>query len=124
MADFLALAGDSVDNIPGVPGVGKKTAMKLLQHFESVDDIYLNLSRVAKVPVRGAATLGDKLALHKADVHLCRRLTRIHNQVPIDASPAVLQRQAPDLDSLHALYDDAGFGSMLRRQAQRISDSF
>lgn len=124
MADFLALAGDSVDNIPGAPGIGKKTATKLLQHFESVDDIYLNLNRVAEVPVRGAAKLGEKLALHREKVDLSRRLTRINFQVPMDTSPATLQRRAPDLASLQTLYDQAGFGSMLRRQAQRISDTF
>jgi len=124
MADFLALCGDSVDNIPGVPGVGRKTAMKLLQHFESVDDIYRNLHRVAEVPVRGADRLGDKLVLHKEGVHLFRTLTRIRDDVPIEASPKTLERCAPDLISLEALYDDADFGSMLRRQAQRISAAF
>ena len=49
IADFLALAGDSVDNIPGVPGVGKKTASALLDHFGSLDEIYDNLDRVHEV---------------------------------------------------------------------------
>ena len=58
IADFLALAGDSVDNIPGVPGVGKKTASALLDHFGSLDEIYGNLDKVHEVNVRGAKTLG------------------------------------------------------------------
>ena len=58
IADFLALAGDSVDNIPGVPGVGKKTAAALLQHFGSLDNVYANLDTVHEVSVRGAKTLG------------------------------------------------------------------
>jgi len=124
MADFLALAGDSVDNIPGVPGIGRKTAMKLLQHFESVDEIYLNLNRVADVPVRGAATLGDRLARHRDDVRLAKELTQIRYDVPVVASEHELTRRTPDLDGLAALYDDAGFGSMLRRQARRIAETF
>ena len=61
IADFLALAGDSVDNIKGVPGVGKKTATALLQHFGSLEKVYENLDKVHEVNVRGAKTLGDKL---------------------------------------------------------------
>ena len=61
IADFLALAGDSVDNIKGVPGVGKKTAEALLAHYGSLDDIYSNLESVHEVNVRGARTLGAKL---------------------------------------------------------------
>ena len=52
---FSALPGDSVDNIPGVPGVGPKTAARLLSHFESIDDMYANLEQVAGLPLRGAA---------------------------------------------------------------------
>ena len=77
IADFLALAGDSVDNIKGVPGVGKKTAGALLAHFGSLEDIYSNLDTVHEVNVRGAKTLAAKLDAHKEDALLARRLTGI-----------------------------------------------
>ena len=55
IADFLALTGDAVDNIPGVPGIGKKTAAELFAHFGSLDELYANLERVAGLKLRGAA---------------------------------------------------------------------
>ncbi len=124
MADYLALAGDSVDNIPGAPGVGPKTASALLQHFGSLDELYENLDSVENVNVRGAAKLGDKLADHREQVHLCRELTTIRYDVPLPDRDDILTRQVPDLDELNALYDDVGFGHSLRRQAQRIANSY
>jgi DNA polymerase-1 len=128
MVDFLALAGDSVDNIPGVRGVGPKTAVALLQHFDNVDAIYARLDEVHAVSVRGAKTLATKLAAHKEDAFLSRELTRIDCNVPIDNGrdhePADLRRAGPNLDSLNELYDQADFGQMLRRQAERIAEHF
>lgn len=122
IADFLALAGDSVDNIPGVPGVGKKTAMALLQHFGSLDDIYANLDAVHEVEVRGARTLGAKLEIHKDAAMLARRLTGIACDAPYDRPAAGLKPGTPDLGAINALYDEAGIGMALRRQAERVAD--
>ena len=124
VVDFLALAGDSVDNIPGAPGVGPKTATALLECFETVHDVYENLDRVADMPVRGAAKLGAKLAANKEKVMVSRELAQIRYDAPIEADESFLERRVPDLDSLNALYDEAGFGDSLRRQAQRIFDSY
>jgi DNA polymerase-1 len=122
IADFLALAGDSVDNIKGVPGVGKKTAGALLAHFGSLDDIYANLDAVHQVNVRGAKTLGAKLEAHKEDAMLARRLTGIACDAPYERPETGLRPVAPDLDDINALYDEAGIGESLRRQAVRVSD--
>ena len=62
IADFLGLAGDSVDNIPGVKGVGAKTAVALLAAFGSLDALYADLQRVAELDLRGASKLAAKLA--------------------------------------------------------------
>lgn len=124
IADFLALAGDAVDNIPGVPGVGKKTAGALLGHFGSLDDIYLNLDKVCEVEVRGAKTLGAKLETHKDAADLARRLTGIACDAPIDNAEEALQPGAPDLGAINNLYDEANIGGALRRQAERISDIY
>jgi 5'-3' exonuclease len=121
MADFLALTGDAVDNIPGVPGVGKKTAAALLARFASLDEIYAKLGEVATLPVRGAAGLAARLTEHRAAAYLARELTRIACDMPLLAGPAELRRVAPDLGALGAFYDRAGFGPMLRRQAERIA---
>jgi 5'-3' exonuclease len=121
IADFLALAGDSVDNIKGVPGVGKKTAEALLTHFGSLDDIYANLDAVHEVNVRGAKTLGAKLEKHKEDAMLARRLTGIACDAPYERPESGLRPVAPDLDAINALFDEAGIGHALRRQAERVS---
>jgi 5'-3' exonuclease len=122
IADFLALAGDAVDNIKGVPGVGKKTATVLLQHFGSLESIYANLDSVHEVNVRGAKTLGEKLDTHRDDAMLARRLTGIACDAPIDDAESAMQRSRPKLGDINALFDEADIGMALRRQAERISD--
>ena len=122
IADFLALAGDAVDNIKGVPGVGKKTATALLQHFGSLDNIYASLDSVHEVNVRGAKTLGEKLGTHKDAAVLARKLTGIACDAPLEQPETGLRPTAPDLGAINALYDQAGIGSALRRQAERVSD--
>ena len=124
IADFLALAGDSVDNIPGVPGVGKKTAGALLNHFGSLEKIYANLDKVHEVEVRGAKTLGAKLEMHKDAADLARRLTGIACDAPIDNVEEAMQPNAPDLGAINALFDEANIGTALRRQAERVSDIY
>lgn len=122
IADFLALAGDAVDNIKGVPGVGKKTATALLQHFGSLDNIYSSLDTVHEVAVRGAKNLGEKLGAHKDAADLARRLTGIACDVPLEQPETGLAPVAPNLGAINALYDQAGIGTALRRQAERVSD--
>tara|TARA_R110002096_G_scaffold154_2_gene709 strand:+ start:21569 stop:22459 length:891 start_codon:yes stop_codon:yes gene_type:complete len=124
IADFLALAGDAVDNIKGVPGVGKKTAVGLLQHFSSLDDIYANLDRIHEVNVRGAKTLAAKLDTYRDDAFLARQLTGIACDAPLDDAERALQPSAPRLGEINALFDEAGIGTALRRQAERVSDIY
>ena len=122
IADFLALAGDAVDNIKGVPDVGKKTAGALLSHFGSLEEIYENLGRIHEVNVRGAKSLGQKLETHKEAALLARRLTGIACDAPIEDVETSMRRSAPKLGDINALFDEAGIGTALRRQAERISD--
>jgi 5'-3' exonuclease len=122
IADFLALAGDAVDNIPGVPGVGKKTATALLQHFGTLEDIYANIESIHEVKVRGARTLGVKLQTHREAAMLARQLTGISCDAPYERPEAGLRPVAPDLGAINALFDEAGIGMALRRQAERVAD--
>lgn len=124
MVDYLALAGDSVDNIPGVRGVGPKTAAALLEHFDSLDNIYDRLNEVAAVSVRGAGKLGARLAEHKEMAMLSRQLSTIACDVPLASDREALLRRPPDLSALNAIYDEAQFGQALRRQAERIAAHF
>jgi DNA polymerase-1 len=121
IADFLALTGDSVDNIPGVPGVGPKTAAALLSAFASLEEIYSGLDRVRGLPVRGAAKLAAKLALHREAAYLARSLTIIACDMPLEFSLETLRRRKPDLAALGIFYDRHRFGQALRRQAERLA---
>jgi 5'-3' exonuclease len=120
-ADFLALMGDSVDNIKGVPGVGPKTAAALMKEFVSLEELYDNLDRVAQIPVRGASKLGARLAEHREAAFLARRLTEIACDMPLEVERANLARRAPDVAALTDFFDRHNFGPMLRRQAERLA---
>jgi DNA polymerase I len=120
MADFLALMGDAVDNIPGVPGVGRKTAATLLKHFDTLPGVYDNIAAVPKLKFRGATFVAQSLAEHREAAFMSRQLTGIACDMPLVAAVADLQPQAPDLAAVEAIYERLGFGRMLREQARRI----
>jgi 5'-3' exonuclease len=120
-ADYLALTGDEVDNIPGVPGVGRRTAASLMKAFASLDELYADLSGVARLKLRGAGTLGERLSVHRDSVYLARRLTHIACDLRLGVEPEGLARRAPDLPALAHLYDRLGFGPFLRRQGERLA---
>lgn len=121
MACFLALMGDAVDNIPGVPGVGRKTAATLFHHFESLTHLYSDLDRVLKIKLRNAGFVCGQLRDHREAAFLARQLTEIACDMPLDVEMAQLRRRPPDLGALNKLYDTVGFGRLLRNQAERIT---
>src|SRR6202040_3958633 len=120
-ADYLALTGDEVDNIPGVPGVGHRTAASLMKAFGSLDEIYADLARVARLKLRGAGTLGARLSEHRESVYLARRLTRISCDLSLGVAPLGLRRRLPDMPALADFYDTLNFGPFLRRQSERLA---
>jgi DNA polymerase-1 len=124
MACFLALTGDAVDNIPGVPGVGRKSASMLFHHFESLAHLYDDLDRVLKLKqLRNPGFVCGQLRDHRESAFLARQLTQIACDVPIDADLDRLARRPPDLDALNDFYDTVGFGRLLRNQAERIYEA-
>ena len=98
--DYLALMGDSADNIPGVAGVGEKTALGLLQGIGSMAEIYANLDKVAELPIRGAKKLGDKLLAEKEMADLSYRLATIKTDVALDIPPEQLTLGTSNNDQL------------------------
>lgn len=98
--DYLALMGDSADNIPGVAGVGEKTALGLLQGIGSMAEIYANLDKVAELPIRGAKKLGDKLLAEKEMADLSYRLATIKTDVALDITPEQLTLGESNNDQL------------------------
>jgi DNA polymerase I len=110
MVDLMALTGDAVDNIPGVPGVGEKTASALLQEFGTVDNLLVSLDRVTRPRLREA------LKAHAEQIRRNRTLVTIRTDVSLPAFPAVLSpRPSPDWERLRALFEELGFTRLLAK---------
>lgn len=121
LADFLALTGDSVDNIPGVPGIGPKTAAALLGHFNDLDTLFSRLDEIAWLSaLRGAKTLAGKLREHEAAARLARQLTGLADDLSELHQPEALTRQPGNADQLDVLLDSLGFGRGLRERLHRV----
>jgi DNA polymerase I len=115
VADLLALQGDPVDNIPGVPGVGKKTACALLAELGSLDDVYARLDEVAELPLRGARALAARLAEHRDLAFLSRRLATVVRDMPIDGTLEGLAFGGADPALVDPLFERLGFGGIRDR---------
>ncbi|BBU99797.1 DNA polymerase I [Providencia hangzhouensis] len=102
--DFLALMGDSSDNIPGVPGVGEKTALALLQGIGSLEAIYNDLEAIAPLGFRGSKTLAPKMAENRDVAFLSYQLATIKTDVELEKTCEELQVVQPDVDKLHQLF--------------------
>ncbi|ENN8410102.1 DNA polymerase I [Serratia marcescens] len=107
--DFLALMGDSSDNIPGVPGVGEKTAQALLQGIGGLDALYGNLENIATLSFRGAKTMAAKLEQNKEVAYLSYKLATIKTDVELDLTCADLTVSEPDVDTLQQLFKQYEF---------------
>ena len=106
--DILALMGDSIDNIPGVPGVGEKTAAKLIGQFGSVERLYENLSLVP-------GKLRETLAASRKQALLSRELATVSTRVPITLDLETVRRREPDWDRLRTLWTEMEFYTLLRQ---------
>jgi DNA polymerase-1 len=106
--DLLALMGDSIDNIPGVPGVGEKTAVKLISQFGSVERLYENLSLVG-------GKLRETLAQNRAQALLSRELATVSTRVPLTCELADLRRREPDWERLRRVWGELEFTRLVRQ---------
>ena len=111
--DYLALLGDKSDNIPGVPGVGEKTALGLLQGIGGLDDIYTRLDEVAGLGFRGAKTMSPKLAENKELAYLSYKLATIKTDVEMPVHLSELKNGEPDHSALLSLFQDMEFKSWI-----------
>jgi DNA polymerase-1 len=120
--DYLALMGDKVDNIPGVPGVGEKTAAGLLVGINGgLKELYDNLDKIPGLPLRGAKSLPAKLEEHREMAFLSYQLATIKIDVPLDIELDALHCGEPDREALMALYTELEFKSWitdLQREAR------
>ncbi len=109
MIDYLALMGDKSDNIPGVPGVGEKTARALIEGLGDLDSIYSDLEAVREMGFRGAKKMPEKLEEHKDQAYLSRELATIKTDVELDLKPGDIRRGEPDNARLKRLFTELEF---------------
>lgn len=107
--DFLALMGDSSDNIPGVPGVGEKTAQALLQGLGGLDALYANPEKIAELSFRGAKTMAAKLEQNKEVAYLSYQLATIKTDVELELSCEQLEVQQPAAEELLGMFKQYEF---------------
>ena len=123
VADYLALTGDSVDNIPGVSGIGPKTAAILLQHFGTLDALLDRADEVAFLRMRGAAAAAMKLREHAQSARLSRLLSGIALDAPVPLDANDYMRRAFDASAVESLFDRLKLGPLTRARVRAIAAS-
>lgn len=114
MIDYLALMGDKVDNIPGVPGVGEKTAQGLIQGIGGLDTIYADLEKVRTLTFRGAKNMPEKLIEHREMAYLSYRLATIKTDVELELGPEAIHIAPPNNAKLRELFEDLEFKNWVK----------
>lgn len=120
VADYLALCGDAVDNIPGVPGIGAKTAAALLSHFGNLDALLERVDEVPFLRIRGAASCAAKLREHADSARLYRQLTRIALDAPVAEQVEALQRRRSEAAMMDELSERLRFGPLTRTRLKAL----
>jgi 5'-3' exonuclease len=108
LVDYLALVGDRIDNVPGVPGVGDKTAVSLLQQFGCLDAILADPDQVAASGIRSAKRIAAKIREFQGQLELARNLVRLVSEVPVAGSLESMERQSTDLQPVLEFLDRLG----------------
>ncbi|MFC4727917.1 5'-3' exonuclease [Coralloluteibacterium thermophilus] len=121
IADYLGLTGDAIDNIPGVPGIGAKTAAVLLAHFGSLDALLDRIDEVPYLRLRGAATCAERLRTHRAQALLSRQLATLALDAPLPEDFGGAERRPADAAALDALMEQVRFGPMSRRRLREAA---
>lgn len=120
IADQLAIAGDKVDNIPGVPGVGMTTAARLLTKFESIDGLLKNIPSISDMGIRGAKRIQGLIDEHQDMILLCKKLTEIKCDAETVADDFDMQRGQCDYAELDELFSEIGFGNLRREKWKKL----
>jgi len=114
MVEVLALMGDPIDNVPGVKGIGEKTAIALVRHFGSVEEALARLDEVRRMPIRRAQTVARLLEERAAEARLSRRLAEVRSDLPLELRLEDLRYESPDWQAVRPLFHRLGFQSLLR----------
>ncbi len=115
IVDIMALMGDSVDNIPGVKGIGEKTAVALIQQFGDLENVLGRLGEVESMALRGAKKVAERLREGAEIARLSRELARVRCDVPIACALEDFRAPGPDVEALRALFTQLGFQTLVRQ---------
>jgi len=114
--DLKALMGDPSDNIPGVKGIGEKTALKLLQQYKTLDGIYDNIDSIN-------GKTKEKLLNEKDNAYMSYEIATIYKEVPLEININDLEYKNPDIDKLNQLYEELEFYSFLKKEQKKASEN-
>ena len=120
VVDYLALTGDAVDNIPGVPGVGPKTAATLLAHFDTLDALLARIEEVPYLRLRGAGQVYVKIKTYREQALLSQKLSAIALDAPVAGHVDDLRWGDPNISALDALFDRLRFGPLTRSRCRAL----
>jgi DNA polymerase-1 len=114
--DILALMGDTSDNIPGAPGIGPKTAMKLISEFGSIEELFRNSGKLK-------GKLKEIIEVNRVQIELSKKLATIEQNVPVELNETALELEVPDPEKLRVLFDELEFKAIATRIFSDISRS-
>jgi len=120
IADFLALAGDTVDNIPGAPGIGAKTAVALLSEFDTIENLYVAIEQVSEMKLRGAKKVQQTLLDSREDIALYRRITGIECDIPLNTVLQDLTITPRPKAEINRFCDEMKFGQRIRDRVEKL----
>lgn len=123
IACLLALIGDKVDNIEGIPGVGPKTAANLLVKFGSAEAVLENIDKIGEMKFRAAKRIQNLVNMHQDKVRLAKQLTVIPDDPEVPCDPSAISRGHYDADALESFFDHIGFGQLRRQRWHRALSS-
>ena len=114
VTEVMGLMGDAIDNIPGVKGIGEKTASALIQRYESLENLFAHLDDVEKSDLKGARRIRNALADRKQEALLSRELATVRTDVPIQVEPEQLRCRGPEKEKLRELFSELEFTQLLK----------
>lgn len=113
VVDYLALTGDASDNVPGVPKVGSKSAVQLIDALGGVDDIYARIDEIAGLKLRGGKAIAEQIRLHREQVQRALKLVRLQSELPISFDASAFARLPIDRERLRALFQSLEFTKLV-----------
>lgn len=114
VTEVMGLMGDAIDNIPGVKGIGEKTAIALIQRYGSLENLFARLDELENSGLKGASRIRKALVENKDKAFLSRELAKVRTDVPIEVEPEALRYTGPEKEKLRELFTELEFNQLLK----------